>query len=393
MPALLVDFRSRGWSGSAETVGPWRAIECYVFGAGWTRGTSQYRGLLTVPEPTQANVQVYDPGRDLDPKNTSGVYYGQIDVGADFRMRFAGRTVFVGRITTLEHKLEPPPGHGLEPVAIASVQALEHMALLSSVMLPGVPYPSGADEPTGTRIARILDLAGAALDAGLYRDIEAGGQLMWDEEPINAGNAPILSWDELVRTMQSELGVVEYTPDGKVRTRNRATVWETNPAATLHLGCEAHAGAIPILAAEFATLQDTVRNEVEASWDSIQPDEIRPRTVDAASRAKYGPRSMVMHNSALYPDETLGNGSARHRDWENYFIARMKDPQRSWRLTLRPRTQAEIDAIEGVSMLTSRVHVLIDDHGPTIDLNLRPVGLEWSLDDTGGAVVVMVLGG
>jgi hypothetical protein len=102
---------------------------------------------------------------------------------------------------------------------------------------------------------------------------------------------------------------------------------------------------------------------------------------------------MVMHNSALYPDETLGNGSARHRDWENYFIARMKDPQRSWRLTLRPRTQAEIDAIEGVSMLTSRVHVLIDDHGPTIDLNLRPVGLEWSLDDTGGAVVVMVLGG
>jgi hypothetical protein len=59
--------------------------------------------------------------------------------------------------------------------------------------------------------------------------------------------------------------------------------------------------------------------------------------------------------------------------------------------TVRPKTQAEIDSIETAALLTSRACVTIDDIGPTIDVNLRPVGMEWSVDPA-GAVVTIVLG-
>jgi hypothetical protein len=71
----------------------------------------------------------------------------------------------------------------------------------------------------------------------------------------------------------------------------------------------------------------------------------------------------------------------------------MKTPMRTWRVTLRPTTQAQIDALETVPLYTSRAHLVIDDiGGEVIDLNLRPLGFDWSVDPA-GSVVVMALGG
>ena len=381
MVDLLIDFRSRGWSGSAETVGPWRAIECDTMGASWTRGSGEYRGLLGFPEDGQANLVVYDPERKLDPGNTAGTYYGQIDVGCDLRLRFGGRQVFIGRIADLSHEFQYL---GADVVAIATIQVTGYqgkLALIPSLALSTIGfYDYWPDEITNVRVNRILD--GCDVPAA-DRDIEAGGQKIMDmdyDRALVSGSA----WDLLVITMTAELGSIEMTPAGVVRTRNRNTVWNTTPAATLHLGCCAHAGVIPIHEASFEWQRDTVRNDVKIT---VEENDVYGPVVDAASKAKYGLRKY-----------DAGIGDVRiHFDggstWVSYFLARMKSPLRSWRLTLRPTTQAQIDAIEGVFLYTSRVHVVIDDVGGSlIDLQLRPVGVEWSVDPD-GSVCNMVLGG
>jgi hypothetical protein len=382
MVDLLIDFRSRGWSGSAETVGPWRAIECDTMGVSWTRGSGEYRGLLCAPEDGQANLVLWDPERKLDPKNTTGPYYGQIDVGADLRLRFGGRQVFIGRIQTLAHEFQ---FFGSDTVAIANMQVTGHQGKLAlipalALSLDGFGTALWPDEITYTRVNRILD---ACEVPAADRDIEAGGQMILDfgnTAATTAGSA----WDVLVRTMVAEIGSVELTPAGVVRTRNRNTVWNTTPAATLHLGCCAHAGVIPIFEGSFATLKDTVRNHVKIT---VEANDVYGPVEDAASKAKYGLRKydVGIGETIIYFNAAT--------DWVNYFLPRMKDPLRSWRLTMRPQTQAQIDALETVFLYTSRVHVVIDDvGGDLIDLQLRPVGVEWSVDPD-GSTCVMVLGG
>lgn len=380
MVDLLVDFRSRGWSGSAETVGPWRAIECMVMGASWARGSGEFRGLLGYPEQTQASLTLADPERDLDPKNTAGIYYGQIDVGADLRLRFGGRQVFIGRITSLSHEFRVRSG--AEAVAIASIQAQSYQGKLALIpflatSVDGFFTDAYPVESTAARVNRILDRTAVA---SADRDIETGGVLILDmdfELARTVGSA----WDELLNTMVAELGFIEITTAGVVRTRNRNTVWNTTPAATLHLGCDAHAGAIDIVEASFATLRNTVRNHVKIT---VAENDVVGPVQDAASIAKYGLR--------MY-DEMVRTDFTAMAAWPPYFLARMKDPLRSWRVTLRPTTQTQIDAIETVFLYTSRVHLVIDDiGGALIDLNLRPVGVEWSVDPAGQSVV-MALGG
>ena len=58
------------------------------------------------------------------------------------------------------------------------------------------------------------------------RDIEAGGVMhvgLQHQRTPGPGNA----WDNLVMTMRCEIGSLEMTTQGVVRTRNRATVWNT----------------------------------------------------------------------------------------------------------------------------------------------------------------------
>lgn len=382
MVDLLIDFRSRGWSGSAETVGTWRPIECDTMGASWTRGSGEYRGLLCAPEDGQANLTLYDPTRKLDPKNTAGPYYGQIDVGSDLRLRFGGRQVFIGRIATLGHEFQYL---GRDVVAIANMTAVGYqgkLALIPALALSTDGWYSDTmpDQITSVRVGEILDAAAVPV---ADRDIEAGGQLLnnYDkDDALRVGSA----WDMLVETMHAEIGSVEITTDGKVRTRNRNTVWNTSPAATLHLGCCAHSGVIPINEGSFATMKDTVRNDVKIT---VAENDVYGPVTDAASIAKYGLRKF---DSGIGQTPIAFEGGST---WVSYFLARMKDPLRSWRLTMRPTTQTQIDALESVFLYTSRVHVVIDDvGGALIDLQLRPVGVEWTVDPD-GSTCVMVLGG
>jgi hypothetical protein len=150
------------------------------------------------------------------------------------------------------------------------------------------------------------------------------------------------------------------------------------------LGCCAHAGVIPIHEATFETLRDTVRNDVKIT---VEANDVYGPVSDAASIAKYGLRK---YDTGIGETTIAFTAAAA---WPPYFLARMKSPLRSWRLTMRPTTQTQIDALETVFLYTSRVHVYIDDVGGSIvDLQLRPVGVEWSVDPD-GQVCTMVLGG
>lgn len=381
MVDLLIDFRSRGWSGSAETVGPWRDITCDVMGASWTRGSPEHRGLLNTPEAGSASIALIDKERDLDPANSAGIYYGQIDVGCDLRLRFGGRQVFIGRIVSIKHQFQYV---GVDVLAVANIAVDGYQSKLA--LIPAIACSNDAwvsdtypDEITSARINRILNYCDVPT---ANRDIESGGAFLLDMDKdgaVAAGTA----WDLLVLSMVAELGSIEITTDGKIRTRNRNTVWGTNPSATLHLGCCAHAGVIPIYEAEYEMVRDSVRNDVRLT--ATETDDKFGPMVDNASIAKYGLRKFDSEVQ-IYFDSTNADG------WLNYFLARMKSPMKSWRLTLRPTTQTEIDAIETVFLYTSRAHVVIDDvGGALIDKQLRPVGLGWSVDPE-GMVCTLVLG-
>ena len=117
---------------------------------------------------------VYDPERKLDPGNTAGIYYGQIDVGCDMRLRFGGRQVFIGRIADAQPRVpvlgrgrgrdRDDPGDGLPGQAGADPGP----GPISDRFYDGWP-----DEITNIRVNRILD---ACEVPAADRDIEAGGQ-------------------------------------------------------------------------------------------------------------------------------------------------------------------------------------------------------------------------
>ena len=293
-------------------------------------------------------------------------------MGADIRFLFGGRQVFLGRITTLDHVLGEPTGTG-PPVAIASIDAQEYQGQLALTNLWAIAWPNQAfdlDESSSARVNRILDMAGIPTGVG-SRDIHTGGVLMWDYNinPPDFGNA----WDHLVHTMRCEIGSIEMTTTGIVRTRSRTQTWPGSPPApTLQLGC--HVGAIPVYEAEFATVRDTVRNSVNISFQDINVDEGGPPLKNDTSIAKYGLRA-YSEELNMFPDMPTGTGpSTPHEAWKTFFLARMKDPMKQWRVTVRPTTQAQIDSIELCPLYTGRARLTIDQHGPMIDLQPAPGG-------------------
>lgn len=360
-PGLAVQFRE-------PPAGPWRSIECRVFGAGWTRGSSEYRGVLGLPDAGQASVLLFDPTRALDPANPAGPYPGEIDIGVELRLVNHGVLVFGGRVTELDHRLEPAPRPGGPGVPVVRMAAVDAQARMSAT--PGA-VGTVAGETMAARIGRFLDAAKVAMRPG-ERDLEPGG------EPLQAVVYQGDFWNGVVETVTAELGSIEF--DGYVvRSRIRGTVWGAAPAPTLQLGC--HAGAIPVADATFRLQRDTIRNTVFAKRISGAYFGY----TQAASENAYGYRAMFREGLWLNTDPQADT-------WTSFTLAHFVRPLTTWRVTVRARSAADIAAIEAPPLYTGWARLTIDDQGPPIDVTLRLVGVEWSVDDTGQQVAVLTLG-
>lgn len=222
--------------GGASTA-EWTDITCQVLGAGWQRGASADRGVLTVPDAGQATAYFIDPARDLDPANAAGAYAGVIDIGARFRVLLEGAPAFSGRIDTIEHDFEPPtPGY--EGVPLARIAATDAVARMAGVK----GAATFAAESASVRIGHVLDAAQVAQGVG-QRDIEAGGVT------VAAGELTADTWSAAVDLLGTELGSLDLRPDGSVIWRNRTSTWQPGDPV-LHLGCsatvEARATTVPI---------------------------------------------------------------------------------------------------------------------------------------------------
>jgi hypothetical protein len=352
---------------AATDASAWRAITCQVFGAGWSRGASEDRGVIAVPEAGEASIYLYDPGRDLDPANPGGAYTGQLDVGAPIRVSLAGQVAFLGRIQAIRHDLQPADDPSLAPRPVCRISAVDGAAKMASVDTP-TALPA---ETSSARIARLLDLAGVATGSG-QRDLEAGGV------QLQAGQLQNSAWSDLLAAVQNELGSVDLRPDGRVVSRGRTTTW-TPAAPSLELGCQA--GAIPLGSVQLVSARDTVRNQVNAA----RAGGVQVTKTDSASITRYGLRTTSRMDLRLTTDLDVDA-------WAAFTLARTSKPSRGYEEATVYADAAAVAAIEAVPLFTGRVHLVVDGFGATLDTTLRLLGVAWDVDADGNATAGLVLG-
>jgi hypothetical protein len=388
---VYVDFRGTIFYANGTTgAGPWRSIVCDVFGLGWQRGSSEYRGIFGIPDASTADLYLYDPGLTLDPTNTAGPWYGEIDVGAELRIYMgqpgpiADVMNFYGRIGSISHELRPPPDPALDPVPVAHLVAADPQGRMPGVELPATGSFVEVEETSSARIARMLTFA----QVPGPHSIEAGGAILYG---AGAHFATTDAWSAVVDVLQNELGSAEWVPGAvsggttgsTLRTHVRSTVWPASPPATvLDLGC--HALAIPLYSATPTVVVNTVRNEVFAGRGHGL-DTAPVQNDDTVSQAKYLLRPTTK-TDLLFRD-------AADRDaWETAVLNHAAYPLQSWRLETRPDRLAQVSAIEAVPLYVGWARVTTEGYGPDMDRPMRVVGVSWSVDASGSAVCEITAG-
>jgi hypothetical protein len=364
MVAIAVDFAA---AGSAT----WQPLTCQVFGLGWSRGATEDRGIMSVPESGQLVAYFIDPERDLDPDNAAGAYAGAIDIGARLRVTAGGVVAFTGRIDQIAHDLNPPPRNAAG-MALARIAAVDGVAAAASVEAGStVGATSWPAETTGARVGHLLDAA--ALPAA-GRVIEAGGQ------QLQAGGLVNDVWSDLLAVVQNELGSIDFRPDGGVVFRTRASTWTAGTPA-LHLGCDAHAGALPLDSVRLMSERSTIRNRISAARAGGTAIVVE----DAASQARFGLRATQRHDLILLDDASVNA-------WELFALNRAKLPNRALENVAVSPDDAGVATIEAVPLFTGRVHVYQDNFGAVLDRTYRLLGVGWDIDDTGHATASLTLG-
>jgi hypothetical protein len=342
---------------------PWQAITCQVFGAGWSRGASNDRGVLTIAEAGQATVYLVDPRRDLDPKNPASVFAGQIDVGVPFRISLAGNVAFTGRIEAIHHDLNPDKGN----IPMAQIDAVDPIAKLAGVQ---ADWPALPAESSDARIVRILDAAQVTL-----RDVQAGGLSL---QASAAGESD--AWSLIVDVVQNELGSVELRPDGTLVFRTRRTTW-TAAAPLLHIGCGA--GALPLTQLGIDQQRSTIRNRVAAKIAGSGTTNVY---FSQPSVDRYGLKTLSKTDLVLTSDSAA-------MLWASFVGRRTANPTQAYQGVEVPNaTTVQVAAIEGVPLFTGRVHVTVDGWGNPIDLTLRLLGVSWDVNEVAQATAALVLG-
>ena len=122
MVDLVIEFRSRGWSGRRPRSGrgiPSSAMPWARVGRAAARSTA---ACSTCPIPPRPTCSCTTPIASSTPPTRRDRTTGRSTSAPTSGFVFGGRQVFLGRITTLDHVLSEPTGIG-PPVAIASIDA------------------------------------------------------------------------------------------------------------------------------------------------------------------------------------------------------------------------------------------------------------------------------
>jgi hypothetical protein len=347
---------------------PLTALTCQVFGVGTSRGASEDRGPMTVPEAGLAVLYLVDPNRDLDPRNTAGIWYGSWDLGVTIRITIGVSVAFLGRVDAISHTLHPAvPGY--EGVPIARVAVVDWVGSMSRVNVGG-PFPAATSV---SRINRLVQLAGSI---GLT---QAGSPFV----NVQAGSLVNDAWSDALAVTQNELGSIEFI-GASATVRTRANVWTTSTPA-LHLGCDDPDSSAELVldSLDLTTETSTIRNSVSAARAG---GTVRPTALDATSRDKYGLRTTQRNDLILTTDADVDA-------WAAFVLLHAKTPARALRsAVVTVTTSAAIQLIETVPLFQGRVHVYQDHYGQPIDVRMRLLGVSWDVDEQARATATLVLG-
>jgi hypothetical protein len=267
-----------------------------------TRGKSQ---ALDRIDAGQLGVVVDNSDRLFDPLYSSGLYFGQLIPGREFRVSCNGLAVIHAYIDDLDISYEPG---GRSVVTFKAADALSNLAINN------LPEVSPTVELSGQRVERILNLPQVAWPID-KRSIDNGNSFMSDTE-ISEGTQAI-SYLQLVAT--SEAGEVFVSKDGHFVFKAR-----NSPPGSIDLifsDQESITGFTVIPFAELGVVygSEELYNRIVVSNDQPTfPDEAT--ATDLESQALYGARSYTVNG-------LLNNEVSDLQFLADFLLARFKEPQ------------------------------------------------------------------
>jgi len=335
-----------GWAGAES----WVAVDCQVAEASWRWGASDAFGILSVAEPSELDLNTYDPARVLDPMNAASPVYGYVKPGVPLRvLGLAPDPVIAATVMIEEATYDLATGTG-------RIRAVGPIGSLAQVQLA-----EGATLPNTLR-ARVRAVVAATAP---WIAVEPE---LTDPEPDPAvaahdgKSAP--AWAVISAAATDALWFVWTDPAGMVRMRSFGGF----PPAPVSLGC---APADPtglwlegLTTIGTLTARDGVRNTVRA-WSA--PSVFAPAVVDPVSVDLYGPVPFEIER--VVPAYSVWAGRILEDRGDAGLEVTVGE--------VRPYDVAELRGLLDLGLLGPCVVRVRDDaHGAPIDLELNAVGCQ-----------------
>lgn len=304
------------------------------------RSSTQGAGDLVEYAAGTLSLTLLDESGDLDPANIAEPIPG---VAIRVSKIWAGSTypLFAGTVDSWE------PEHRYPDQAVVQIAATDNLGSVAGFNLAAAAAPVGADESAGSRITRVLNAI--AWPTG-QRFIDPGTVILAATDL--GGNA----LDQLRDVTQAEVGQLWAKPDGRIRWRDRYSLYSDSTSLTVQgtfgsgPGELRWAGRLGI-----AYSRAEMVNVVRATRDGTTYFE----SADEESRSRYGDRGPSPVTLPLNSDEQV-------RSWADYVRGRNATPKLIF-------TDVTIDVRADETSLYPQV--LTRDFGDRIAVVRRPPGV------------------
>ena len=207
----------------------WVELDCQTLTANLRVGASRTNGVLTRYESSTLDVELWDPERNLDPYSSTGyAQLGSMRVRSGFAMLARHQSapttdvwLFTGFVESMEYNYDE---------GTARIVAADAVSYLARYDPEDAVPPVGDGDTAAQRITRILDNAQWPAD---QRRITAGGTL------LTATKLGGTAWDEMLTTVDADLGLLWVSPDGYVTFIPRqALPWEQTVSVNVGNGSQ-----------------------------------------------------------------------------------------------------------------------------------------------------------
>lgn len=345
-------------SGDEDDQRLWVSLHCDTMSCIVDDGSTTSAGVFSRDEAATCSLELYDPGRQYDPLNSSGPYWYRgrsrliagvpVEVVAEV-LDPGGATVtqfllFRGTVDTWEHDIEQQPSD--RRALVTASGAVKQMAALD---YGPEPAPVGAAETFKQRVDRLLarfawqgssEQYGATSTARLSAD-DLDGPL----------------WEQLNKAADAEIGYVHVTPLRDVRLFTREWWFAPLGAPSITLGCSPDVpDALDVLTdTDLDAADKQLRNAVYASREGGPTVIAR----SAASIAEHGGLEASYRKSDLELDTDVKVG-----EWADTVVVLYAYPEPTVAtLHLLPAVHGETDgavwrAVLAVNIMREVVRVL-----------------------------------